>query len=424
MSGEFFRNSNYDFLSSSFEQACREADKSRKRPNGNSGADAKVLDTLEIVCAADVTMRAIRWLWPNRFALGKIGIIGGLPDRGKGCITADMIARVTTGSEWPCREGVALNGNVLVLTAEDDLEDTIIPRLVAAGADMQRVHILKMVRTKAGKRQFSLVSDLALLEKTLQEVGGVVLIIIDPLSAYLGVNKVDTYRTSDVRGVLGPLKELVERHLTSIVGIMHFNKNVNVTSAMLRLADSLAFVAASRHVYVVVDEPQGCRRLLVKAKNNVAPADTKALAYNIESVIVGQDEETKESIVAPRIAWAPSHVDIGADEAMAAEAGNNKSDEPTAKDDAIAFLRITLAEGPRSVRELELEARDAGLVSGIQPISQCKPIRAARDDLGVKAYQQKGLKAGGWFWAMPHQMPSEVSDALQKERASDGVEGI
>jgi putative DNA primase/helicase len=378
-------------------------------------------DVLESICAADVKMKAIRWLWPDRFAIGKIGIIGGLPDRGKGCIASDMIGRITEGLEWPCGEGRAPKGKVILLTAEDDIEDTVIPRLVAVGADLKCVEIIRMVKSKNGERQFSLISDLPLLKRKLKEIGGVISVMIDPMSAYFGVNKIDSYRTSDVRGVLSPLKDLAEQEKTSIIGIMHFNKNTNVTNAMLRLSDSLAFVAASRHAYVVVDEPDSKRRLFTKAKNNVATRETKALAYTLEGVIVGTDEETRESIVAPRVVWALDHVDMTADQALAAESGTGE--RMSAKDDAVEFLATVLADGPRAVREIEDEARAACLLGATQSISQYKPMRAARDALGVEPYQQKGQKAGGWFWALPDQMPSEASDALHSERAPDGVEG-
>src|SRR5215813_13100328 len=93
----------------------------------------------EMVCIADVEMEALDWLWPNRFALGKLGLIVGLPDVGKGQVLADMAARVTRGNEWPCHEGVAPLGNVILFSAEDAPADTIVPRLASAGADLDRV---------------------------------------------------------------------------------------------------------------------------------------------------------------------------------------------------------------------------------------------------------------------------------------------
>src|SRR5262249_55577804 len=158
-------------------------------------------------------------------------------------------------------------------------------------------------------------SDLPLLRQKIEKIGNVVLIIIDPLSAYLGVGKVDTHRQSDVRGVLGPLAELAAEKQLAIIGVMHFNKKADVTDAMLRIADSLAFVAASRHAYIVVDDPEHERRLFVKAKNNLAP-DTKALSYMIGAIHVGHDQSIDQPIYAPHVMWGPVHVNVTASEAM------------------------------------------------------------------------------------------------------------
>src|SRR5262245_12313513 len=137
---------------------------------------------LESKPASAYSMRAIRWFWPGRFALGKLGLIGGLPDKGKGLISADIIARCTKGENWPCEEGRAPQGNVIWFTAEDDISDTVVPRLAAAGADLDRVHIVGMTKNADGTRMFNLATDLPLLERKLDQVRDVVLVIIDPVS--------------------------------------------------------------------------------------------------------------------------------------------------------------------------------------------------------------------------------------------------
>ena len=337
-------------------------------------------------------MRAVRWFWTNRFAVGKLGLIGGLPDRGKGLIAAFMIGKATRAGAWPCNEGRAILGRVLLLTAEDDIEDTIIPRLVAAGADLDHVEIVKMVRQADAddnaKRMFSLVADLPLLRQKIDEIGHVVLIIIDPMSAYLGVGKVDSYRTTDVRGVLSPLIELANEKKAAIIGIMHFNKKTDVHNAMLRIADSLAYVAASRHCYVVIDDAENKRRLFVKAKNNLAP-DTAALSYTIDTMIVGQDPDTKASIAAPFVVWGTEHVNITATEAMQAEeSGVTKSGKP--RNAAKNFLLEILAGGPVKVPEIE-EAAKANLIS-------IRTLKRAKADLRVDA---KKVGTEGWVWELP-----------------------
>jgi putative DNA primase/helicase len=208
----------------------------------------QVHSTLNSVRASSFEMKSIQWLWPDRYALGKLGLLVGLPDEGKGQVFCDMAARVTRGSEWPCNEGRAPKGNVILLTAEDDIGDTIVPRLVAAGADLDRVEIVKMVRDNQKERMFSLVTDLDLLRKKIVEIGNVKLVQIDPITAYLGNDKVDSFRTTDVRSVLGPLVELAAELKIAIVAIMHFNKKLDVDNALLRISDSLAFGATARHV--------------------------------------------------------------------------------------------------------------------------------------------------------------------------------
>jgi putative DNA primase/helicase len=130
--------------------------------------------------------------------------------------------------------------------AEDDIEDTVVPRLIAAGADLTRIHIVKTMRKDGKERTFNLVTDLPELRKTVERIGNVVLVIIDPMSAYVGVGKVNTSSTTDVRGFLTPLTQMAAELEIAVIGIMHFNKKADVTSAMLRIADSLAYVAAAR----------------------------------------------------------------------------------------------------------------------------------------------------------------------------------
>jgi putative DNA primase/helicase len=361
-----------------------EAQSARAKLNGSKAA------SLDSAAASTFEMRGVRWFWPNRFALGKLGLIGGLPDRGKGLITARMIAMATAGGTWSCNEGRAIQGNVLLLTAEDDVEDTIIPRLVAAGADLDRVHIIKMVRQGNAKRMFSLVTDLELLRQKINEIGDVVMIVIDPISAYLGVGKMDSYRATDVRGVLGPLKELTEETMISAVGIMHFNKKADVHNAMLRIADSLAYVAAARHCYVVVEDPDNHRRLFVKAKNNLAP-DMAALSYTIATMSVGQDRETHETIVAPYAVWGDEHVAVTATEAMQAEENGGTSKSARPRDTAKQFLQELLSAGPVAVAEIE-EAAKANLISR-------NTLKRAKGDLGV-ATKKAGL-GQGWIWEIP-----------------------
>jgi putative DNA primase/helicase len=235
-------------------------------------------------------MCGIEWLWPDRFALGKIGLIAGLPDYGKGLIAAFITAAVTAGVELPCGEGTAPQGNVIWFNAEDGARDTIKPRLLAAGADLRRVHIVNTTRKGGKNKTFNLATDVHRLRKLIKRIGNVVLVIIDPVGAYLGVGKVDSRSASDVRGVLTPLKDMAEELNVAVIGIAHFNKKDDVKSAILRICDSIAWAAAPRHVFAVLDNPEDKDgKLFAKAKNNLG-RDTKTLRYGKGVKELGRDK--------------------------------------------------------------------------------------------------------------------------------------
>ena len=218
------------------------------------------------VNAANIPMRAIEWLWPNRLAYGKLGLLGGLPDMGKGLITAFMMACITTRMGYPCGEGAPPRfGRVLYLSAEDDIEDTIIPRLKAAGADLTRIEIIKCVRKEGKDKSVSLVTDLDELRAKIDKHGAE-MIVIDPVASYTG--KVNNHMNAEVRSFLTPLTDMAAEKHIFVLGVVHFNKKVDVTS-MLRISDSLAYVAAARHVYVVVNDPETGATPLRKAKQPV-----------------------------------------------------------------------------------------------------------------------------------------------------------
>ncbi len=143
---------------------------------------------------------------------------------------------------------------MILFSDEDDPNDTLVSRLAAAGADLGRVHIIKMVRHDEQKeRLFSLVTDLEALRKKISGVGDIKLVVIDPITAYLEFGTIDSFRTADVRAVLTPLVTLAAEMKVAIIAVMHFNKKMDVTNALLRISDSLAFGAVARHVYGVID---------------------------------------------------------------------------------------------------------------------------------------------------------------------------
>lgn len=235
-------------------------------------------DTSDVVLVrvSDVRAVDIEWLWLGRLPAGKFVIIVGDPGVGKSWLTLDMTARISRGASWP-DGGRAPMGDVILLSAEDAIDDTIRPRLDRLGADVTRVHALTAIRDQDARRAPVLTRDINRLERAVVSTDAV-LVIIDPVSAYLG--QIDSHRDAEVRGVLAPLAALADHTGAAIVGVMHLSKSTQ-RPALHRAIGSIAFVAAARLVLAVAPDPgDEKRRLIAPAKSNIcAPAPT--LAYRL-----------------------------------------------------------------------------------------------------------------------------------------------
>ena len=335
-----------------------------------------------IVRLADVKPEPVSWLWPGRIALGKLTLIAGDPGLGKSFLTLDMAARVSTGAAWPDAPGVATTpGGVVLLSAEDGVADTIRPRLDAAGADVARIVALEAIRSvgdngRESVRAFDLSRDLRGMEEAIRSVDGCRLVVIDPVTAYLG--GVDSHKNAEIRGLLAPLGAIAERHRVAVVAVTHLNKSNN-GPAIYRAMGSLAFAAAARAAWSVSkDKDDPSRRLLLPIKNNIAP-DTGGLAYRIQPL--GADG-------CPAVAWEPDPVSMSADDALAGDRG--EGDGRTERDDAGEWLRDLLARAPRPALEVEKEARDAGY--------SVATVRRAKAAIG--AVSRKPAFGGPWEWAL------------------------
>jgi len=359
-----------------------------------------------LTCLADVEPKPISWLWPGRIPLGKLTLYSGDPGLGKSLTTLDMAARVSSGTPWPDAPSL-LNpaGGVVLLNAEDDLGDTIRPRLDIAGADVSRIIALESVkRFSVGDGSdvgapFRLTADLQALGQAIAETDGCKLVIIDPITAYLG--KTDSHKNAELRGVLAPLSALAAQHGVAVVAVSHLNKNAGGL-AIYRTMGSLAFVAAARAGWIVVkDTDDPLRRLMLPVKCNLAP-DVQGMAYRIESA--GPSG-------APVVVWEPDPVNVSVDDALTAEYGG--SGDRTDREQAADWLRIALADGRMYSTQVFEQARENG--------HTVKTIRRAFKDMGGKP-----AKSGydtGWFWELPGEDGQTVEDAQPPDVGTLGDSG-
>jgi DNA polymerase bacteriophage-type len=351
-----------------------------------------------LVRASEIRPRAMDWLWEGHLLRGSLELLTGLPGKGKSQVHCQFVANVTTGRAWPDGTKGTPVGSVIMLTAEDCLDQTIIPRLTAAKANLDRVHILKKIRKDNKERMFLLAEDVEILAKAIADVGDVGLVTIDPITAYMG-GKVDSHRTTDVRNQLGPLADLAERTNVAFSAITHPAKNPG-QRAIDHFIGSQAFVAVARIGHLCVDEmdenesgqrePTG-RVLFANAKNNVHVM-MPSLAYHISQGVVGTDQQTGADILTSSVEW-DEVVDMTADQALAAVAPTKDKSQQSG---AVGFLLDVLANGPVPVKIIEERAAARGFSKDQQ--------KRAKQKMCVVAFKE-GLVDGRWIWALPQHAP-------------------
>jgi 5S rRNA maturation endonuclease (ribonuclease M5) len=324
---------------------------------------------VRLVRMSEVTPEEVTWLWPARIPQGKLTNLVGGPGLGKSFITLYVASCVTRGLEWP-DGGWAPAGDVILLTAEDGLADTVRPRLDRLGADVTRVSVLEGVTREGSERPFSLLEDVARLETAVQSRQAV-LVIIDPLNAYL--RGVDAHKAAEVRGALAPVARMAERTGAAVLVVHHLNKG-SATNALYRASGSLDFVAAARSVMGVAPDPQTDGRvLLFPVKLNIA-AKPVGIGFRVGEHGIVWDKD-------------PVAYDLASVFSSGAQTPEDRSQLDEAKD----FLVELLSAGPVPAREMAQQAEDAGIAE--------RTLRRARRALGLVSLKD-GFH-GGWAWRLP-----------------------
>jgi hypothetical protein len=275
-------------------------------------------------------------------------LIAGPPGLGKSQVTTYIAAIVSSGGTW-CTGEKCQAGDVFILSAEDDPSDTIRPRLEACGAKLDRAYIIETVHMINVKRDrpFYLKHDLETLAEKLMANPDAKMVIIDPISAYLG--GVDSHKNAEVRSVLAPLAKLAADHGVAVVCVTHLNKSNLSNDPLARVIDSTAFGAAVRTAFLIIkDKANPERRLFLPLKSNISRA-CLGLAFRIEPHVLGSGIETS------RVSWENRPVTITAEEALAPLTPDDDID--TAKELAEACLRVIDKEKATELRSSNLIAR-------------------------------------------------------------------
>jgi len=370
----------------------------RPPPHG-CDAEGRTKPKVQFTCARDLTPTPIDWLWDGYIAAGKLSLLAGAPGTGKTTIALKIAATITTGGFWPDDARAPL-GNVVIWSGEDDPNDTLVPRLILARADLSRVHFVSGVTQTGSQRAFDPSSDTAALRAAISKLGNVKLLIIDPIvSAITG----DSHKNAEVRRSLQPLADLTASAGCALLGITHFSKGSAGRDPVERLNGSLAFGALARTVLVASKQQNATSdlRLFVRAKSNIGP-DGGGFEYKLQQRPL-RDQPT---IIASTVEWRSPLKGTARDLLAVAETvqNNDRRHELLA---AKQFLTELLSKGPVESKQVKADAQGAG--------HTWATVRRAQKELGIKP--RKGGMNEGWLWKLPRSC-STAPEAAQANGVS------
>ncbi len=335
--------------------------------------------TVEIVRADTISPKNIKWLWQDWLALGKFAVLAGPQGTLKSSVAFCWSATVTIGGLFPDGSQSPI-GSVLIWSAEDGIDDTIIPRFMANGGDRTRLYFINGAKDEKGStRPFDPAIDFPMLENAAASIPDLRLIIVDPVvSAVAG----DSHKNTEVRRGLQPLVDLAASTGAALLGITHVSKGTNGRDPVERVTGSLAFTALPRLVMMTAKpDKQDQSRRLVRAKSNIGP-DGGGFEFDTQKVLVTDD------IYAQAIVWRRQLSGTARDLINEVE---KRDDEPTApaRDDATKWLLELLADEPCKSADVPRLATAAGL--------SMRTVNRAKSKLGIIS---KNI-ASSRYWVLP-----------------------
>lgn len=343
--------------------------------------------TYQATTLADVQPERVSWLWPGRLPLGKVVTCDGDPSVGKSTVLVDIAARLSTGRPMPGETKAHVPASdVVLMSAEDGLSDTVRPRLDAAGAEVARVHHFDGVQCyddngkPTGIAPPAIPADLVALEQLIADTGAK-LVVVDVLMAYLH-GAVNSHKDQDVRRALSQLAAVAERTGSCIVLLRHLTKGSAGSSALYRGGGSIGVIGLARVGLTAGHDPAdetGERRILAVAKCNVAEK-AGSVAYTLVS-----DPDRG----CARIEWL-GESGLSADELVAP---HQSAEERSAVDEAAEWLQSVLTDGPIQAAVLRGLAQNEGI--------SWASLKRAKDKLGIEHKRDDKAKGRPSSWSLP-----------------------
>lgn len=373
-------------------------------------------DGVVLVNGSDIRPEPIRWLWKDWLPLGKLVIMAGAPGQGKTTLLIAIAATVSIGGKWPDGTRCAA-GNVLIWSGEDDPADTLLPRLLAAGADPARVYFVTGSKIDGEALPFDPARDMLQLTEAAGRIGNVKMLMVDPVvSAVTG----DSHKNTEVRRALQPLVDLGQSLDCLVAGVSHFGKGGQGREPTERVVGSVAFGAVARVVMVVAKttsaEGVACR-LLARSKSNIGPEDG-GFQFDLEQIELVEHP----GVHASRVKWGAAVEGTAREllaEAEAVDAGDDAGH--TATDEAVESLKLILNGDTVPSKSVKAQMAAEGYTE--------KVTRTARERIGVVVSRTGSGKEMVSYWKLPdalvpiraHTCPVDREGTNGHERQNEGT---
>lgn len=338
---------------------------------------------------SDLKAEHLEWLWAGKIPNIGVSLFDGDPETGKTTTTIYVAAKVSKGGLFPNCKKPTKQGSVLIISGEDSHPAIVKPRLMAAGADLDKVERIVTVRTTIGtaSKDESLVDLMAImdvLEEKIKTMPDFRLLILDTLTSYLGGRKIND--TGEMKAYLDSLSEMSYRLGFAVIVIHHFNKNEDAAAAYRSLGATGIRAAVRGEWGFVQDKHDSERFLMLCGKASWGKKDT-GLAFRIEGKEISIDDK-------PTWPGYCKFEDGVIQETLKDVLGQNQKKGSPKKDEAIELLRDHLRDGQ------EHNSLDVIAVAEQHGISE-RTLRKAMKDAGVKTTGIRNPDTGrydSWLW--------------------------
>jgi len=366
----------------------------RAAEKSGRGHTASAGRRIVLTAASEIQPEPVVWAWEDdghgRIPAGSMGLAAGREGTGKSSFAIWMAAKVTRGA-LPGSFG-GKPRDVIYVAVEDSWKYTIVPRLMAAGADLARVHRAEVQTIENDTVSLSLPADNRLLEAIITGKQ-VAMIVLDPLMSAIS-DTLDTHVNRQVRQALDPLARIADRTGAVILGIAHFSK-AGGTDVSSLITGSGAFKDVARFIFgFAAEEDDDAGGVITQTKNSLGRSGLPSLAYRIiEATVPTAKGDARVGRFVLEGVSERSAADI-----LGSYGGAGERDEKTRAED---FLRKALAGGIRRSKDIEEEALE---VHGIS----LRTLKRARADLRIPAVRRESGPAGRdgrrkveWWVALP-----------------------